>query len=49
MQSPQLGANHRFEVAGGQPERPLKELRDPRFGLKARRTWIYAALTLKLL
>jgi hypothetical protein len=38
-----------FEVAGRQPERPLKEVRDPSFGLKARRMWIYAALTLKLL
>jgi hypothetical protein len=49
MQSPHLGADLMFEVAGRQPERPLKEVRDPSFGLKARRMWIYAALTLKLL
>jgi hypothetical protein len=49
MQSPQLSADIRFEVAGRQLERPLHEVRDPRFDLKARRMWIYAALTLKLL
>jgi hypothetical protein len=41
-----LGADLRFEVAGTQPERPLKEVRHPRFGPKARRMRIYAALTL---
>jgi hypothetical protein len=37
IQCPQLGADHMFEVAGRQPERPLKEVRDPSFGLRARR------------
>jgi hypothetical protein len=45
----QCGADLRFEVAGRQPERPLKEVSDPRFGLKAQRMRIYAALALKLL
>jgi hypothetical protein len=49
MQSPQLGADLKFEVAGRQPERPLKEVRDPRFRLKARRMSIYVALTSKFL
>jgi hypothetical protein len=48
MQSPQLGADLKFEVAGMQPERPVKEHRDLRFGGKAG-IWIYAALTVKLL
>jgi hypothetical protein len=46
---PELGADLRFEVAGWQPERPLTEVRGPRFGLTVRRMWIYAALTVKLL
>jgi hypothetical protein len=49
MQSPQLEADLKFEVAGRQPERPLKEVRDPRFGMKARRMWISAALASKFL
>jgi hypothetical protein len=48
MQSPQLGADLRFEVAGRQPQRPLNEVSDPRFGLKARRIWIFAALTIEI-
>jgi len=45
----QCGADLRFEVAGRQPERPLKEVSNPRFVVKAQRMWIYAALILKLL